>query len=98
MTDRHEIIEKARELGFVDIGFTTAEPFGSQKELLLERQEEYGWVGRMGLDLLAGTDPKTILPGARSIIVLIEAYFREAFPLQLERHFGRCYLDDDRVT
>ena len=29
MTDRHEIIEKARELGFVDIGFTTAEPFGS---------------------------------------------------------------------
>ena len=98
MPDRHEIIEKARELGFVDIGFTTAEPFGSQKELLLERQEEYGWVGRMGLDLLAGTDPKTILPGARSIIVLIEAYFREAFPLQLERHFGRCYLDDDRVT
>lgn len=98
MTDRSEIIEKARELGFADIGFTTAEPFDTQKELLLERQEEYGWVGRMGLDLVSGTDPATVLSGARSIIVLIEAYFREAFPLSLERHFGRCYLDDDRVT
>ncbi|MCU0576160.1 MAG: epoxyqueuosine reductase [Desulfobacterota bacterium] len=98
MAARSEIVDKALELGFVDIGFTTAEPFVTQKEILLQRQEEYGWVGRMGLDLLAGTDPMTIMAGARSIIVLIEAYFREAFPVQLERHFGRCYLDDDRVT
>ena len=52
----------------------------------------------VGSDLLAGTDPQTILPGAKSIIVVIEAYFREAFPPLLERHFGRCYLDDDRMT
>ncbi len=98
MLSRIDIVNKALELGFADIGFTTAEPFDTQKELLLERQEEYGWVGRMGLDLINGTDPKNILPEARSIIVLIEAYFREAYPSQLERHFGRCYLDDDRVT
>ncbi len=36
-----------------------------------------------GLDLIAGTDPKTVLPSARSIIVLIEAYFREAYPHSL---------------
>jgi len=98
MLDKEALIAKAHELGFADSGFTTAEPFDTQKELLLERQEEYSWVGRMGLDLIAGTDPKNILPDAASIIVLIEAYFREAYPPQLERHFGRCYLDDDRVT
>ena len=69
-----------------------------QKGLLLEQQDEYGWVGRMGFDLIAGTDPKNILTDAASIIVLIESYFREAFPSRMERHFGRCYLDDDRVT
>ncbi|MGD0211421.1 MAG: 4Fe-4S double cluster binding domain-containing protein [Desulfomonilia bacterium] len=98
MLSRSDVINKALELGFADIGFTTSEPFDTQKGLLLERQEEYGWVGRMGLDLIAGTDPKNILANAASIIVLIESYFREAFPSRMERHFGRCYLDDDRVT
>jgi epoxyqueuosine reductase len=98
MISKEEIVEKACEYGFEDAGFTTAEPFASQRLLLDERQEEYGWAIRSGLDLLAGTDPQTILPGAKSIIVVIEPYFREAFPPSLERHFGRCYLDDDRMT
>lgn len=98
MISRNAVVEKAFELGFADIGFTTAEPFERQREILEERSEEYGWVTRMGLDLVAGTDPKNILPGARSIIVLLEAYFSKAFPTRMERHFGRCYLDDDRVT
>ncbi len=63
MLTRDDIINKALELGFADIGFTTAEPFDTQKELLCQRQEEYGWIGKMGLDLVAGTDPKIILPG-----------------------------------
>ena len=98
MIGKQEIIDKARECGFEDAGFTSAEPFASQRSLLEERQEEYGWAIRSGLDLLAGTHPQTILPGAKSIIVVIEPYFREAFPPSLERHFGRCYLDDDRMT
>jgi epoxyqueuosine reductase len=65
---------------------------------LLAHQEEYGWAEAVGFGLLAGTDPKNILPQAKSIIVLLESYFEEAFPLKMERHFGRCYLDDDRVT
>ena len=97
MLSKEEIIEKAYECGFEDAGVTTAEPFASQRALLEERREEYGWAIRSGLDLIAGTDPQTILPGAKSIIVLVEAYFREAFPPSLERHFGRCYLDDDRM-
>src|SRR5512136_808425 len=50
------------------------------------------------LGLMTGTDPKAVMPSAQSIIVLMEVYFREAFPPALEGHFGRCYLDDDRVT
>ncbi|MCE5264304.1 MAG: HEAT repeat domain-containing protein [Deltaproteobacteria bacterium] len=97
MLGREEIIAKAQECGFEDAGITTAEPFDSQRTLLEGMQEEYGPIIRAGLDLIAGTDPKSVLPGAKSIIVLIEPYFREAFPPPLERHFGRCYLDDDRM-
>src|SRR4030043_1664360 len=80
MVGKREVIEKARECGFEDAGFTTAAPFASQRAYLEQRQEEYGWAIRSGLDLIAGTDPQTILPGAKSIIVVTEPYFREAFP------------------
>ena len=98
MLSRDEIMEKAHELDFEDIGFTSAEPFDSQREILNEREAEYAWAIASGLDLMAGTDPKNILPEARTIIVLIEVYFRKAYPRYLEPFFGRCYLDDDRVT
>ncbi|HUN55993.1 MAG TPA: 4Fe-4S double cluster binding domain-containing protein [Smithella sp.] len=98
MLTKQDIIAEARRLKFADIGFTSAEPFASQKEYLLAHQEEYGWAEIAGLGLLAGTDPRNILPGAKSIIVVLESYFEESFPLPMERHFGRCYLDDDRVT
>ena len=98
MLTKEEIIAEAKRLKFADIGFTGAEPFRSQKECLLTHQEEYGWAEEAGLGLLAGTDPKTILAGAKSIVVVLQSYFEESFPLQMERHFGRCYLDDDRMT
>jgi epoxyqueuosine reductase len=98
MVTKDEIRAKALELGFIDAGFTTAEPFERQKEFLLARQEEYGWTEKAGLDLVKGTDPLTILPEAKTVIVLVDSYFRESFPHSLETHFGRCYLDDDRVT
>ena len=97
MIGRSELVEKALECGFGDIGITTADPFDHQRELLLERQEEYGWAIKSGLDLITGTDPRQIHPQARSIIVLMEDYFNEAYPAYMEKHFGRCYLDDDRV-
>ena len=98
MITRSDIIEKALSLGFGDVGFTTAEPFDSHRERLRERQEEYRWAERVGLALMSGVDPQSTLPTARSIIVLLDEYFREAFPQSLEGNFGRCYLDDDRIT
>lgn len=98
MITEKDIIEKALDLGFGDAGFTTAEPFESHREFLRSRADEYGWAERAGLALTAGTDPKTVLPGAKSIIVLLDNYFKEAFPQKLAGNFGRCYLDDDRIT
>lgn len=98
MLTKSQIIERAYELGFADVGFTTAEPFDSQKEVLNSRKEEYAWAAGSGLDLFLGTDPENVYPGTKSIIVLIEAYFQKSFPRSLEGKFGRCYLDDDRIT
>jgi epoxyqueuosine reductase len=98
MLTKNDIIEKAFELGFVDAGFTTADPFEKHRELLVESAEEYAWAEKVGLALLDGSDPRKVHPEAKSIIVLVESYFRGAFPPAIERNFGRCYLDDDRVT
>jgi epoxyqueuosine reductase len=98
MLSRNEIAEKAHELDFEDIGFTTAEPFESQREILRQREAEYAWTSAAGLDLVAGTDPRNVMPEAQTIIVLMELYFRKSYPRNLEPFFGRCYLDDDRIT
>jgi len=98
MISKEDIIQKAKELGFEDTGFTTAEPFESHREFLADRQDEYGWAEAVGLDLMKGTDPKAILADAQTVIVLMEVYFRKAYPKHMEGFFGRCYLDDDRVT
>jgi epoxyqueuosine reductase len=98
MLTEEAIVKKSQELGFEDVGFTTAKPFDEHEQLLLERADEYGWAEQVGLDLKKGVDPSTIMLNAKTIIVLIEPYFNEAYPPFLEGNFGRCYLDDDRVT
>ena len=98
MITKADIIKAAYECGFEDIGFTTADSFDTHKEFLATHQEEYGWTEAVGLDLMSGTDPKNILYEAKTIIVLLEVYFKASFPHAMESHFGRCYLDDDRVT
>ena len=98
MLTQQQIIDRAHELMFEDIGVTSAEPFESQQQILTERHESYAWTMTAGLDLMAGTEPQNILPGAKSIFVLMEVYFRESYPHTMEPFFGRCYLDDDRIT
>ncbi|HPB80414.1 MAG TPA: 4Fe-4S double cluster binding domain-containing protein [Spirochaetota bacterium] len=98
MITREDVIDKAAELGFVDVGFTTAEPFADHRAILEKRMDDYGWAEDAGLALLSGTDPASILDGAKTVIVLLEGYFQKAFPASMEQNFGRCYIDDDRVT
>lgn len=94
---REELVRKSLETGFSDMGITSAEPFHEQRKTLESRQDSYGIFRKLGIDLIEGTDPGKILPGAKSIIVLIHVYYDTLFPRHMEGHFGRCYLDDDRV-
>lgn len=98
MLTKTDVIQAALENGFEDVGFTTADPFENQKEYISAHQEEYRWTETVGLHLLSGTNPKNIMPKAKSIIVLLEVYFKQSFPKSMESHFGRCYIDDDRIT
>lgn len=97
MIAKAKVRAQALELGFADVGFTTAEPFDAHRKVLEARAEPYGFLIRI-LDLMTGTDPKKVHPGAESMIVLLENYYAESFPPSMEPYFGRCYLDDDRVT
>jgi epoxyqueuosine reductase len=98
MITRQNIIDKAKELGFEDIGFTGAEPFTSQIEFLRNPDARYGWTENIGLTLEKSTDPSAVLEGAKSVIVLLHSYLQRAVPVTLSGNFGRCYLNDDRVT
>jgi len=98
MLTKDAVIEAARTCGFADVGFTTAAPFTDHRRYLADHQEEYGWAEAVGLALLAGTDPGNTMGNAQSIVVLLDLYFHQAYPRWMEGHFGRCYLDDDRVT
>ncbi len=95
---REQVIEQAHKFGMVDVGFTTAEKFTSQDEILDSRKASYEWTHEVGWPLSEGTDPKKLLENAKSIIVIVEPYFREAFPPSMVGKFGRCYQDDDRIT
>ncbi|MBU0969834.1 MAG: epoxyqueuosine reductase [Proteobacteria bacterium] len=98
MVTQRQIVEQGHKLGFEDVGFTSADPFRDHENLLIQLADEYDWADKVGLDLKNGVDPCSILPTAKTIIVLIEPYFNKSYPAAMEAHFGRCYLDDDRVT
>ncbi|MCX8125247.1 MAG: HEAT repeat domain-containing protein [Spirochaetes bacterium] len=98
MLTKQEIIDTAQMLRFDDIGFTTAEPFEEHRNFLEKIPENFAWASVFGLNLHEGCSPANILPQGCSIIVLLDNYYRYAFPKTMEPYFGRCYMDDDRVT
>jgi len=98
MITKQNIIEKAIEIGFEDIGFTGTEPFTSQLDYLQNPDAHYGWTSNMGLTLEKCTDPSAVMDEGKSVIVLIYSFFQNAVPATLTGNFGRCYLNDDRVT
>ena len=96
MITKQEIIEKALKAGFDEIGFTTALPFESHRAVLEERKESYTRLIKSS-NLIEGTDPKSIMPEVKSIIVLVDHYLKESFHPYMEAHFGKFYIDEDRI-
>jgi epoxyqueuosine reductase len=75
-----EIEQRARELGFDDCRFTTAEPPDHAREfeqwLARERHGEMGYLQR---NAFKRVDPQQVLPGARTIITLATSYHQPVF-------------------
>ena len=86
-----EIREYALEIGFDDVGFTTADPFSQLTEALDERKEGYSWISDGLLQLAHVADPKFVLPSAKSIVVLINDYYKQAYPEELLGRIGKAY-------
>jgi len=86
-----EIREYALEIGFDDVGFTTADPFPQLTEALEERKEGYSWISNGLLQLAHVADPKFVLPAARSIVVLIYDYYKQGYPQEFEGRIGKSY-------
>jgi epoxyqueuosine reductase len=87
----HEIREYALEIGFDQVGFTTADPFPQLTEALAERHEGYSWISDGLLQLAHVADPHFVLPSARSIVVLIYDYYKQAYPEELLGRIGKAY-------
>ncbi|MGI6033916.1 MAG: epoxyqueuosine reductase [Coriobacteriales bacterium] len=83
-----EIREKAGELGFCRVGFTTMEPFGRVREKVRER----AYPSMFDKLFEVGTEPKDIFPLGKSIIVLARDYSDIDFPESLLPHIARAYL------
>ncbi len=88
---QQEIREYALDIGFDDIGFTTAEPFPQLTEALRERHEGYSWISEGLLQIGHVADPRFVLPEARSIVVLIYDFYKQAYPAELEGSIGKAY-------
>ncbi len=86
-----QIREYALDIGFDDIGFTSADPFPQLTEALEERRKGYKWVSDGLLQLSNAADPRFVLPSAKSIVVLIYDYHKQAYPPELANSIGKAY-------
>ena len=71
---KQEIIEYSKSIGIDKIGFTTADPFVELKERLRVQQQLNYQSGFEEKDIEKRTDPKRLMPEARSIIAIALAY------------------------
>jgi epoxyqueuosine reductase len=86
-----EIREYALDIGFDAVGFTTADPFPQLSQALAERKNGYSWVSDSLLQLAQAADPRFVLPSAKSIVVLLYDYFKQAYPPELIGRIGKAY-------
>lgn len=86
-----DIKEYALDLGYSDVGITTAEAFPDYIADLVERYDMYRFFIEGAIKPLEGADPKKKMPSARSIIAVVYDYAKEAFPERLVGNVGRVY-------
>ncbi|WP_148866601.1 tRNA epoxyqueuosine(34) reductase QueG [Thermosediminibacter litoriperuensis] len=77
MSVKEKIINYAKSVGVDKVGFTTAEPFLAEREILLERKELGLFSPFEENDVELRCHPNKLLPGARTIICFAMGYLIE---------------------
>jgi len=98
MSLTQEIKDSALDLGYHEVGITTAEPFEWFAKELGSRCEDYRWVVDGRLKMLDCATPTNVMPSAKSIVVVAYDYAREGFPPELVGRIGRLYQSRSYVA
>ena len=98
MSLTRETKDFALDLGYHYVGITTAEPFTWFAEELESRRDAYRWVIDGRLKMTECATPTSIMPTAKSIIVVAYDYAREGFPPELVGKIGRLYQSRSYVA
>jgi epoxyqueuosine reductase len=93
---KQDLREKALELGFEGVGFTTAQPLDLYIKEIESRPAMYKWVMSPRFNVMRGAQVTRRHPWAKTILVLIRNYHRRRFPRELIGILGRCYQVDER--
>ncbi|MFW6056095.1 MAG: epoxyqueuosine reductase [Chloroflexota bacterium] len=91
MSLTQDIKDFALDLGYHDVGITTAAPFTWYKQELKSRYEGYDYFIESTLKPVEGADPQGVWPEARSIISTVYDYSAQGFPPELMGKVGRLY-------
>ena len=91
MSLTREIKDFALDAGFCVVGITTADDFSAYVEEVKSRGDRYDWVLASPTSPVAASKPRTMMPTAKSIIVLAWDYAQKAFPASLLDKVARIY-------
>lgn len=91
MSLSEDIKDFGLDLGYSKVGITTADGFPDYIAELNSRRDMYAWYIEGAFQPLTGADPKSVMPSAKSIIVVAYDAFKESFPEKLVGKIGRFY-------
>ena len=91
MSFTEEIKEYALDIGYGNVGITTAESFSDHIEEATSRDGIYDFYVEDPRRFLEGAEPKKIMPSAKSIISLVWDYAQTSFPESFLAKIGRIY-------
>lgn len=87
-----DIKEYALSIGFSGVGITSADGFPGYVDEVRSRGDKYDIFNFTTTNPLQGAMPRSVMPEAKSVIVLIWDYFQSDFPEELKNMIGKIYL------
>ena len=91
MSLTQDIKDFALDLGYSRVGITSAAPFPGYIAELEAREEMYDFYVNTPNQPLKGAEPESVMPTAKSIIMVVFDAFKESFPEKLVGRVGRIY-------